>query len=591
MQKTEELTRRATAVATRKGKKGINFNTPIGAGVADYMLGIGEGDQKITSEGMFQSLLSAMPDNEFLEMYSEGTAGAFEFVRSELRKVEADAPYINALINPKDEKGTAKKTERLEADQLKLKELAGVQPEVQVISDKEFNTRLVRKMENALQASPGGTRTADDNVISEYKRIFKPDAKAAELSVPEQKAALLANETFRAEHAESLLDSNKEISQTQLNVGALRTGEGKLLPLEKRANETTAEFAARQTQQQQVQDTFRILNNSIAGAANPETLTAGMKAAASVFGHDPEKKDEKTGKLVSTELLNLVKDFSANPDVDETHKKALAAYVTAQFGNENLLTADEKELPAADKQKLISERTNNQVETYEGFRTARGIDMANVTGSMTQQLNQKIDNARIEATSATIGAKTVILNADSVTSAGKPAAAASATTPGAPTPAASKIEAEVNKPVVGSLPGSNSPSNNTSNNTSTNTSTSADTSTNTNTSSNSTSTSSTTGGPEPATVESRAPTASTQAGIVANDATSAAQGATAVGANISAEPQVALAGSGMGGQQTTTLTGTLEITNLETGVLTILARQNGPPAQVGGGGSPVFASK
>lgn len=108
----------------------------------------------------------------------------------------------------------------------------------------------------------------------------------------------------------------------------------------------------------------------------------------------------------------------------------------------------------------------------------------------------------------------------------------------------------------------------------------------------------------PATVAVTTATSSapTTAAAAVKSATDASQQAVAANPNIvTAQPVTPSGGGGGGGgsggmgggggQQTTTITGELRITNLEAGVLEVMAKQSAPPTQTEGGGAAIHTAK
>ena len=93
----------------------------------------------------------------------------------------------------------------------------------------------------------------------------------------------------------------------------------------------------------------------------------------------------------------------------------------------------------------------------------------------------------------------------------------------------------------------------------------------------------------PAATDTTAASAATSAAARAAAATEATSTVSPAGSSVT--PSAGPAGGGMGGsgQQPTTLTGKLEITNLEAGVLEVMAKQDRPPTQVAGG-APIYAA-
>ena len=518
---------RNRAVGRRKAETGLNFSSHPLARMSDYLLDMGEKGGKVTAGGMFDALTDAIPEKELRDKYSKGMTPGVETVQTALNDLTVTDPYIQALASTQDINKVDKDATTIAKDTATLKTLAGLDDKTTIITDAEFETRHKAKMVDTLKD--------DAKVTEEFKRVFNEEKTT--LGVAEQRTRLMDNAQFQSEQARATLPVG-EITQAQLNRAALYKSGGDLRPL---AGETPAQTQMRA----QKRENLQTMRTSFFEGADATKLNAGVSAALDYFDIDETQTNDK-GETIGTELTQLVSSFSADPEKDEQHKERLKSKVNELISDSGFAVNE------TEKSTILG--------VLEGQRTGAAYDVGGVLGQIgqaagaAQQVAQQIANANIAADKVTI-------NAGSVDGAVKPDGSAAA---------AASTDVNANAPVSDALPKPDSTA-------------PAPT---------------TAGSSPPATPAGAAPTTATGASSAATGAASAATGATssataAAQQTAAAVPAVAAAppasAAGGGGQQPTTITGELRITNLEAGVLEVMAKQSPPPTQTEGGAAPIHA--
>ena len=440
--------RQYEAIAARKAATGLNFSAsnPLAA-MSEYVADMGARKQKIKAEGMIDAALSVIPDQKLRDKYIEGALPGLNSMQEELNKIEVTEPYIQELIDSKEKGGQAKTPERLKEDEAKLKKLAKVGDKFEVITDEAFKTQLDTKMTDALITTEQ-TKTA-------YASVFGADS--ANLTPEQQRDALMTSEKFKAEKKDALtkeLAKGSKISRAQLKADSSLYGLGTLQP--QGEGESTEAFEARRTDHEN-QKTMRA---GVLTGGNADAVDAGIDAAIAHFNINADENSKK-------ELKTLIGKYDPlDEKKDAEHKKALENKITALAADGGLLSPVEKGLNPEKRKALNDERTTEAIKYGETQRQGGAIDINGTLGS----INQKIDNARIEATTVALhyenkAGAPAVAGADA--DAGKPAAGDKEAKAkptfldsflglfglGAPSPAVDSTAAESEKPLKNTLPG------------------------------------------------------------------------------------------------------------------------------------------
>jgi len=358
---------RSQNIAQRKSEAGLNFNSPVLAGVSDYLLEMGEKGGNVTQEGLFKALFKAIPEQDLRDKYSAGMETGLNALQEQINALSVTEKTIGDL-------GTASKSDNAaeaETALSRLKKLAGVKDDTKIISDSEVKRRQTDKATEAL--------TDDKKVTELYKRFVNGGADTT-ISLAEQRKQLLVR-----------ADVLQELGGNGVAEGEMSHGQLLAQSLEKGIGQAHWNNTAQQNEQRE--RARRVMSGTFNAANDESVLASTVYEALTLAGIDPTKKDDK-GQTAAEKIAGLAGRNAVDDGEDEGHK--------------NNLTTALSELGISDEK---------QQSVFENIRLGNRIDLGGTIGdaqqaaagaeNTAQQISQQIANASIAATSVTINADKV----------------------------------------------------------------------------------------------------------------------------------------------------------------------------------------